>query len=240
MRKAVGWLGMLLPFILLAGNYIMNTADVFNNEWFFKIEENYRYESVDSFKSSVSHFYYTTVGEIFTGVLCAVALFMYCYKGHPLRKGDVGLSDSTMTNLAGFFALGVALFPTSSDDLIKDNLRNFLSSTNVGLIHYAFAGCFFIALSFMCILNFRRSAQQEKFGTGPDDPFYLKCGIIMLCYIALVPIFSLYLEPRFTWLKTIRATFILEAISLITFGLSWLKKGRADFGWVGKKLGIGK
>ncbi|MBL0341259.1 MAG: hypothetical protein IPP71_10180 [Bacteroidetes bacterium] len=238
MRKAIGWLGMLLPFLLLGGNYILNLTDVFNNDWFFKSIKECPYESSGSFKSSVSHYYYTTVGEIFTGTLCAVALFMFCYKGHPLRKGDWGLSDNAMTNLAGTFALGVAFFPTGSELAIKDNLRQFLSSENIGYVHYGCAAAFFLTLAFMSILNFRRSKEQQLFGTGPDDPFFLKCGIVMITCLVLVPVFNMWLEPKFEFLQHIHSTFLLEAIALIAFGMSWLKKGNADFKYVPKKLGL--
>jgi small-conductance mechanosensitive channel len=240
MRKAIGWLGMLLPFLLLAGNYILNDSDIFNNKLFVKIREDYRYEYLSSFKSSVSHYYYTTVGEIFTGTLFAVALFMFCYKGHPLRKGDWGLSDSAMANLAGIFALGVVMFPTSSEDFIQDNMRNFLSSDTIGYIHYAFAVGFFIALAVMSIINFRRAEKQELFGTGDDDPFFLRCGILMLGCLLLVPVFSGYLEAEYEWLEKIHSTFMLEAIALVAFGLSWLKKGKADLQYIPKKLRLAK
>ena len=83
MRKAVGWLGMLLPFILLAGNYILNSTEIFNNDWFFKIDENNRYESLNSFKCSVSHYYYTTVGEVLP--VCYAQLHFLCFVIKDIR-----------------------------------------------------------------------------------------------------------------------------------------------------------
>jgi hypothetical protein len=228
LRKTIGWLGMLLPFLLLLGNIVLNQYGLFNNEWFVQLHDNYSYENEGSFKTSVSHYYYTTVGEIFTGTLAAVALFMICYTGHPKRTEDKGLSDNTMTNLAGIFALGVIAFPTTSG-LMTDNLRSFISSSAVGWIHYAFAASFFIVLAFMSIVNFRRSQDPDQFGQGKDDPFYLRCGLIMIACLILVPILSyanIYSH----------STFILEAIALIAFGLSWLKKGQADFNYIPKKM----
>jgi len=231
MRKAVGWLGMLLPFLLLVGNFTLNEIGIFENEFFVKHAG--EYANAGSWKSSVSHYYYTTVGEYFTGALCAVAMFMLCYTGHPKRKGEIGLSDNTMTNLAGLFALGVVSFPTTSETKITDNLRNFISSDTIGWIHYAFAAAFFVVLAFMSILNFRRSKVQEDFGKGPDDPFFLRCGILLLLWLVLVPICAI-----FPVLYNNHSTFILEALALITFGASWLKKGKADFGYIPRKLGM--
>lgn len=233
MRKAVGWLGMLLPFLLLLGNFTLNETGIFANKFFVKNAG--AYANAGSWKSSVSHYYYTTVGEYFTGTLCAVAMFMLCYTGHPKRKVEIGLSDNSMTNLAGLFALGVVSFPTTSESEIKDNLRNFTSSDTIGWIHYGFAGAFFVVLAFMSILNFRRSKIQEEFGKGPDDPFFLWCGILLLLWLALVPICA-----AVPILYKNHSTFILEALALMTFGISWLKKGKADFSYIPRKFGIRK
>ena len=90
-RKAIGWLGLLLPFILLIGNYVINKLDVLNSNFFIRTDcYKVPYASAGSFKFSISHYYYSTVGELFTGVMCAVALFMFCYKGHKLRHGKPG------------------------------------------------------------------------------------------------------------------------------------------------------
>lgn len=231
LRKTIGWLGMLLPFLLLIGNIVLNETGLFNNEWFIQLHDNYKYENEGSFKSSVSHYYYTTVGEIFTGILVAVSLFMICYTGHPKRQQDKGLSDNAMTNLAGIFALGVVAFPTTSG-IMTDNLRSFISSSTIGWIHYGFAASFFIVLAFMSMVNFRRAQDSDLFGTGKDDPFYLWCGIVMLACLILVPVFSS--------IETLNShsTFVLEAIALIAFGLSWLKKGKADFNYIPRKLNM--
>ena len=228
LRKTIGWLGMLLPFLLLLGNALLNNSGLFTNEWFVQLHDSYSYENEGSFKSSVSHYYYTTVGEIFTGTLAAVALFMICYTGHPKRPQDKGLSDNAMTNLAGIFALGVIAFPTTSG-LMKDNLRSFISSSIIGWIHYGFAASFFIVLACMSMVNFRRAQNPDAFGQGDDDPFFLRCGLIMIACLMLVPILSsanIYSH----------STFILEAIALVAFGLSWLKKGKADFNYLPKKM----
>ena len=231
MRKTIGWMGMSLPFLLLGGNYLLNTAGVFTNKLYVRLHDTYLYENEGSLKSSVSHYYYTTVGEVFTGVLFAVALFMICYTGHPKRKEDRGLSDNAMTNLAGFFALGVIAFPTSSDSIMKDNLRLFISSETIGYIHFGFALLFFVDLAIMSMVNFRRAANPALFGKGEDDPFYLKCGIIMIACIVLIPICA-----SIEAFKSVPTTFILEAVALIFFGLSWLKKGKADFAYIPKKV----
>ena len=226
MRKARGWLGMLLPFVLLIGNYSINQLNILNNSFFIDTACQRSYHADASFKSSISHYYYSTVGEVFTGVLSTVALFLFCYKGHALRAGEKGLSDNAMANLAGLFALGVVVFPTASDKCINDNMRSFLSSNNTGNIHFVMAALFFVSLAVMSIVNFRRTQNVGIRGTNKEDNFYLICRIGMLACLGLIFFYSLWLYKKSEWLDSIHPVFCLEAIALIFFGLSWLTKGK--------------
>ena len=241
-RKAIGWLGLLLPFILLIGNYVVNKLDVLNSNFFIRTDcYKAPYASAGSFKFSISHYYYSTVGELFTGVMCAVALFMFCYKGHKLRPGEKGLTDSAMANLAGFFAFGVVVFPTASTYCITDNMRSFLSSDTTGYIHFGFACLFFITLAFMSMVNFRRTEVRGDFGKLKNHKTYLVCGIIMLACLALIAVYSIWIQPmQIEWLDKTHPVFCLEAIALIAFGTSWLLKGRLDIPAAIKKMMPGK
>jgi len=241
-RRAIGWLGLLLPFMLLLGNYVVNSLDILNSNFFINTScYTAPYKDAGSFKFSISHYYYSSVGELFTAVLCAVALFMFCYKGHKLRPGEKGLSDSAMANLAGIFALGVVLFPTSSTWCITDNMRSFLSSSNTGYIHFSFACLFFITLAIMSMVNFRRTERREEFGKLKNHKTYLACGIIMLACLALIAVYSIWIQPmQIGWLDKTHPVFCLEAIALIAFGISWLIKGRLDIPAAIKKVMPGK
>lgn len=241
-RRTIGWLGLLLPFMLLTGNYIVNSFDILNSNFFIRTDcYTTPYTDTGSFKFSVSHYYYSTVGELFTAVLCAVALFMFCYKGHKLRSWEKGLSDSAMANLAGIFALGVVLFPTASTHCITDNMRSFQSSSSTGYIHFGFACLFFITLAIMSMVNFRRTEVREEFGKLKNHKTYLACGIIMLTCLALIAVYSIWIqEMRISWLDKTHPVFCLEAIALIAFGISWLIKGKLDIPAAIKKVMPGK
>jgi len=236
LRKAIGWLGMLLPFLLIIGNYIINQVDILNNDFFVNTSCSCTYTADGSYKTSISHYYYSTVGELFTGVLGSVALFMLCYNGHKLREGEKGLSDKALTSLAGIAALGVIVFPTAADDCISDTVRTFLSSQKTGYIHFGFAAVFFISLALMCMVNFRRTEDRVSFGKKPDHNFYLFCGIAILTCIALVPVYKFLIKGHFAWLDALHPIFILEALALFFFGISWLSKGQVDFYYVPKML----
>ncbi len=87
LRKAVGWIGLLLPFTLMFGVFVIFKGDII--------------------QSSISYYYHTGMGNVFVGALCAVALFMFFYTGHDKWDDWAG-------NVAGIFAIGVAWFPTTA------------------------------------------------------------------------------------------------------------------------------
>jgi len=241
MRRAIGWLGMLLPFALLIGNFGINQLDIPNNSFFIDTACQQDYRADHSFKSSISHYYYSTVGELFTGTLSIVALFLFCYKGHVLRPGEKGLSENLMANLARLFALGVVVFPTASDECINDNMRSFLSSNNTGNIHFAMATLFFVSLAIMSTVNFRRTQKVGIQGTNKEDDFYLICGIAMIVCLLLIVIYSIWIqELNIEWLNRLQPIFCLEAVALIFFGLSWPTKGNIDYYYEPKKLKLMK
>ena len=65
-RRAIGYLGISLP-ILLVGLSLIS---------FFETSVQY----------SISDYYYTNLREVFTGTLCAVGLFLICYKGMEMLR----------------------------------------------------------------------------------------------------------------------------------------------------------
>ena len=54
---------------------------------------------------SLSGFYYTHMRNLFVGAMCAVGVFFVAYRGHDRW-------DDRLTNVAGFAAICIALFPT--------------------------------------------------------------------------------------------------------------------------------
>jgi hypothetical protein len=86
LRKAVGWIGILLPFILMLGVFIIFKGEII--------------------QKSISHYYHSGMGDVFVGTLCAVALFMFFYSGYDKWDDWAG-------NVAAIFAIGVAWFPAT-------------------------------------------------------------------------------------------------------------------------------
>lgn len=212
-RKSIGVLGVLLPITLFAFSAIP----------FFETH----------LQSSISHYYYTNLRELFTGVLCAVGLFLLRYKGH--KNSNFFKNDSALTNIAGAMAFGVALVPTdpsSCTDKIYTLLP--LCASWLGWIHYGFAATFFFALSIISIYVF--TIGQEENRTIPlsalnENNIYKICGYLMLSFLVLIPI-----AAGFKWFPY--STLVFEALMLFAFGISWLTKGRilGERGEIGKRV----
>lgn len=85
LRRAVGYLGMALPFILLFGKIILKKPGI---------------------EPSLSDYYYTIMRDVLVGSLWAFGIFLWSYKGYPKSP------DNRAGNIASIGALGTALFPT--------------------------------------------------------------------------------------------------------------------------------
>jgi len=194
MRKAIGILGIVLPFAMVIGSAIGG------------------YEVI---QSSISDYYYTNMRNLFVGILCAVGLFLFSYKGYE------GI-DNISGNLAGIFAFGIAFLPTEPDCLYMAQQHNDL----IGHFHLASAALFFITIALISIFLFTK--------IGDDDPtpekerrniVYRVCGYSILASQALMGIYIGVLKDCYPALQNYHPVFWLEAIALLMFGISWLLKG---------------
>lgn len=212
LRKAIGLLGAGLPFLLL----LLTALPVTNTK----------------IQPSISHFYYTNLREIFTGILCATGLFLITYKGHKNPK--FLKNDSALTNIAGVMAFGIAFMPTNPINGTS-KLPTLIPLTDkwLGGLHYGFAGLFFVALAIISI-NVFTIGQNADPGIPKsrlnENNIYRACGYLIVLFVLLVPVMSEF------HLKY--STLVLEALALLSFGTSWLIKGRilGDKGKIGEKL----
>ena len=85
LRKAIGTIGMLLPFVLVLGTMILGESRIL---------------------PSISDYYYSIMGDVFVASLCAVGVFLWSYRG-PDHVDDLA------GDIASVSAIGVALFPTT-------------------------------------------------------------------------------------------------------------------------------
>lgn len=85
--------------------------------------------------------YATVLRDVFVGSLCAIGVFLFCYRGYDWIETWTG-------RVGSFFALGVALCPldANSDPLFQ--------TTFVGYAHTLFGGGFFLTLAFYSLYHF--------------------------------------------------------------------------------------
>ena len=206
LRKAVGILGMALPVFLFIGFFV--------------------FESGCDFPPSISHFYYTGLGNVFVGTLCAVSLFLFSYNGHD--KGD-----KIAAKVAGSFAALVAIFPTDFGFYTeKSCIRiSVLENTFSNAMHYVSALILFSTFAFFSLVQFTKTNKRGPLSGSKRtrNLIYKTCGwIIVVCIAGIAIVFKLPVEV-YHKIRFLKPTFTLETIALFAFGFSWLIKGETFF-----------
>ncbi|MBV9446830.1 MAG: DUF998 domain-containing protein [Streptosporangiaceae bacterium] len=209
LRKTVGWIGSLLPIVLILGNAIIFAAPR---------------------PDSMSGYYYTHMRNVFIGALCALGVFLVAYDGYD----DM---ERWITNIAGISALGVAFFPTkpavcpagATACPPQSVVRLTTGQQVVGGIHLFFAAVTFIALAFMAL---RFARPEGSSGESPEPSrrervVYSVCGGTILSCVVLAAASNLLPAPvQAAW----PLLFIFEALAVVAFGVSWFVKGRTMMG----------
>ena len=183
-RRVIGIMGLLLPVLLAGGCFIV--------------------PSCGGILDSISAYYWTEMRNVFVGILFVVGWFLFAYRGYE-RQDDI------WGDLGCLFALGAALFPTSS------------GSTLVGALHFISAASLFLVFTYFSLVLFRKSRGIMTAEKRWRNRVYTWCGVIILLCIALIPIFKLFLGD--TWIASLNPVFWLETFALWAFGVSWITKG---------------
>ena len=195
LRKAVGIIGTSLPLVLVIGKMLLDGPGI---------------------QDSISAYYYTSMRNVFVGSLCAIAVFLICYRYDRV--------DDIVGNLAGAFAIGVALFPTQpATDATT-------AAVWVGKVHLTFAAAFFCSLAYFCLALFRRTHVDGTMTPQKVDRnrVYTVCGYAIVACIVLIFVDSVFL--RNSGLARFDPVFWLETVAVISFGVSWLTKGETLLG----------
>lgn len=228
LRRLIGVLGILLPFLCWGVNSFVNDLHLLNNPYLIDAHQSKVYVAGANLKSSVSHFYYTTAGPLFTGIMITVAIFLFCYKGFPKDKMNdrfAWLTDSALASFAACCALGIVTFPTNSSDTITDNIYIFVSSGRIGKLHEIFAVLFFLSMAVMCIINFRRHPNKQLI-RGARGTLYLVCGWGIIACLVILGINN-FISGGGNWLWG-RFVYFMEVPMLLFFGIAWLVKGKSS------------
>jgi hypothetical protein len=203
-RKIIGILGIMLPLLVF----------LFHGD----------------FLSSVSHYYYTRSSLFFTSVLTAFGLFLISYKGYEKDRETEFLSDNQITHIGGTAALLVVLIPTSASGSNSPDINNMCiigsfpmfghNNSLLNTIHLLSAGIFLLIMGWMSFFRFTKGELTP--GKRRKNVVYRSTG-----YIIWVSIFVLMMEFVIGYEITKYDVIILETISVLSFGISWLIKGKA-------------
>lgn len=206
LRKILGWLGMLLPWIV-AILYMIFEVSAFN------------------LPHSISATYYVNnCITPFMIILGAAGILLICYSGYDKL-------DSIICTIAGIFGLGICLFPcatyANSVDIDPATLvGTFQLPAGVsGWIHNITAVIFFGLLAFNSFFLFTKSSGVMTEQKKKRNIIFRVCGIGMIgSFVLLIPLLLL---------KVDFAIWLVEAVALMFFGISWLTKSQC-YTWLFK------
>ncbi|WP_286830351.1 MULTISPECIES: DUF998 domain-containing protein [Kordiimonas] len=220
MRRAIGRLGLLFPIILVVGSILF--GDMANL-------------GGDIMRLSISQYYHSPMGDVFVGVLCAEAIFLYAYQGYKdtpeqaARRPWYYISDNAAGNIAAVAAAGTAIFPTLETKDVLAGIPFGISS----YLHWFFSLLFFLILAYFCLCLFTKSSDAEPtLQKRRRNKIYRLCGWTMLSMIGLGAVYLIlgkYIlsTEQIAAIEAYSPTFWLETISVWAFGLSWYVKGEA-------------
>ncbi|WP_421762634.1 hypothetical protein [Ekhidna sp.] len=198
LKKLVGFTALFFPAVLILLSFLSGQCT--------------------TVQETISHYYYSVVGNVFVGALSAISVFLIVYKGYPDSK------DNLATSIAGVFALGVALLPTSvpcdTSSCVVVNLEGIM---DVSVPHYVSAALMFITLAYVSIVLFRKKGANPTPQKIFRNKIYLWCGIVMI--LAILAILIVSMRATEEWLCQTKAVLILEWVALFAFGTSWMIKG---------------
>lgn len=199
LRRAIGIIGILVPIVLPIG-YAVSTGH-------------------HRLLASVSTYYYTDMRNIFVGSMCAVGVFLLCYRLTPL--------DDLLTSIVGAAAILVALCPT-----VPPNPSGI--AVVVGYLHIVFAAILLIGFAMISWFIFTQPDPARP-DQPPGDPtsrkslrnvIYRSCAIVIVAGVALA-VLSSQLPQSFV--SSYHPLFWCEAVATVAFGVSWLIKGQTLF-----------
>ncbi len=198
-RRAIGISGLILPVMLGPVGWLVFGID---------------------FQDNMSSYYHTALRDVFVGTLCAIGIFLFCYKGHDRI-------ENWTANIGCVFALGVALFPLDAN---SDPLHQ---KSAIGYLHSICGGAFFLTLAFYSLFHFptTKSNNTELEPHEQQRDFVYRAGgvVILLSMVASgVYLFVLSKEWK-AFCDDYNALFWLEWIALWAFAAAWLTKGRTIF-----------
>jgi hypothetical protein len=128
--------GLLLPVLVVLGCFVFGAG---KNAW----------------QISISHYFYSTMHIVFISILCMLGGFLITYQGKSPW-------ESRLSNMAGYFAIGIAAFPTAFNGFLpeKDGVNQYLQLRSDVTefwsgVHFGFAFALFTCFTIFCLYYFQ-------------------------------------------------------------------------------------
>ena len=157
-------------------------------------------------------------------ILGSAGILLICYDGYDKQ-------DSIICTLAGIFGLCICIFPCRNLPNAAELEASILIGTFQlpagisGWIHNIAAVIFFGLLAYNSFFLFTKSSGEMTPEKKKRNIIFKVCGIGMIAsFVLLIPLLLLKITP---------AIWIVEAIALMFFGVSWLTKAQC-YKWLFK------
>lgn len=168
---------------------------------------------------SISEYYYSSMGDVFVGVVFSIGIFLIVYRGFS----DL---DNILATIAGLAAFGIALFPSGCDYHYSYCLSLCKGCPEGTKWHFISAAIFFSILSFFCLFLFTKHNNNGYWRNKWYFWTYFASGIFMLICITLIFIYTRVVSSPPDSIVELRPVFWLESLALWAFGVSWCVKAR--------------
>lgn len=189
LRRAVGYFGLVLPVAVFAVGIALPPHE---------------------FLGSISAYYYLPLaGDVFVGILWVIGVFLWFY--------DYRRPDRWLTSASGTFAIGVALFPTTKEDLPR-------TLFSVATIHVVCAVSFFATLAALSLFYFTRGDATGRPRKQARNRVYRMAGVTIVGALLVAALGPLVLGRETS--SRLHLLFFCETVACWAFGVSWLVKGQ--------------
>jgi hypothetical protein len=192
LQRLVGGIALALPFVLAIGAFVLGG---------------------DELQGSISAYYYTSMGNVFVGALCALGVFFLSYQHKPLPGYKL---DNRLSYGASAAALGVALFPTA-----EGQADPWTGEWLVSTAHLLCACALFLLLAFFSLKLFTKTDAGKEMSDAKRkrNVVHKACGWAIVASILLVIVNNIVDPPA-----SLNSLFWLESAGVVAFGISWLVK----------------
>lgn len=220
LRAMLGWLGMLLPWIVavLIGDFPNSIVMIALSLTLVLLISCKGYELLGilplciaavlfgDFPDSISATWYTNACTVFMIILGSASILLISYKGYEMI-------DDIILTLSGVFGLGICLFPCAVPTYPGKVGTFMIDSSISNTIHFVSAIVFFGLLAYNSFFLFTKSSGEMTNKKKIRNIIYRVCGI------GMVASFGIMLFPTLPY-----KTWITEALALFFFGISFLTK----------------